>query len=60
MMIYAASEMIYADVDTNVIRFKWAGSFDVRLQCGGWDAMCWNYEWKTGHESEGGICGSVW
>ena len=36
MTIYAASEMIYAGVDPNRIRFNRAGSFDVGLQYGGW------------------------
>jgi hypothetical protein len=36
MMVFAASEMLYAGVDPNEIRFKRTGCFDVGLQCGGW------------------------
>lgn len=35
-MIFAATEMIYAGVDPNEIRFKRASCFDVGLECGGW------------------------
>ena len=35
-LIFAVSEMIYAGVDPNEIRFKRAGCFDVGLSCGGW------------------------
>jgi uncharacterized repeat protein (TIGR04076 family) len=36
MMVFAATEMMYAGIDPNEIRFKRAGCFDVGLQCGGW------------------------
>ena len=35
-MIFASSELFYAGVDPNQMRFKRAGCFDVGLQCGGW------------------------
>jgi uncharacterized repeat protein (TIGR04076 family) len=35
-MIFAASELFYAGVDPNEMRFKRAGCLDVGLQCGGW------------------------
>jgi uncharacterized repeat protein (TIGR04076 family) len=35
-LIFTASEMIYAGVDPNEIRFKRASCFDVGLACGGW------------------------
>jgi uncharacterized repeat protein (TIGR04076 family) len=35
-LIFTASEMIYAGVDPNEIRFKRTGCFDVGLACGGW------------------------
>ncbi|MEW6586296.1 MAG: hypothetical protein AB1442_11885 [Nitrospirota bacterium] len=40
MMIFAVSEMIYAGVDPNTMRFKRTNCFDVGLQCGGWGAYC--------------------
>jgi hypothetical protein len=36
MLLPAVSEMIYAGVDPNTIRFKRTGCFDVGLDCGGW------------------------
>ncbi len=36
MMVFTATEMLYAGVDPNQIRFKRAGCFDVGLECGGW------------------------
>ena len=36
MMVFAATEMMYAGVDPDEMRFKRAGCFDVGLQCGGW------------------------
>jgi len=36
MMVFTASEMIYAGVDPNEIRFKRASCFDVGIECGGW------------------------
>lgn len=36
MLVFAASEMLYAGVDPNQIRFKQASCFDVGLACGGW------------------------
>ena len=36
MIVFTASEMIYAGVDPNEIRFKRTSCFDVGLQCGGW------------------------
>jgi uncharacterized repeat protein (TIGR04076 family) len=35
-LIYAASELFYAGVDPNEMRFKRAGCSDVGVQCGGW------------------------
>ncbi len=35
-MIYAASELFYAGVDPNAMRFRRAGCMDVGLRCGGW------------------------
>jgi len=35
-LICAASELMYAGVDANTMRFNRAGCFDVGLQCGGW------------------------
>ncbi len=34
--IFAATELLYAGVDPNEMRFKRAGCFDVGLACGGW------------------------
>jgi uncharacterized repeat protein (TIGR04076 family) len=36
MMIFTISEMLYAGVDPNTMRFKRTNCFDVGLQCGGW------------------------
>ena len=36
MLVFTASEMIYAGIDPNEIRFNRANCFDVGLQCGGW------------------------
>jgi uncharacterized repeat protein (TIGR04076 family) len=36
MMIFTASEMMFAGYDPNQIRFKRSGCFDVGLTCGGW------------------------
>ncbi len=36
MMVFTATETLYAGVDPNQIRFKRAGCFDVGLECGGW------------------------
>jgi uncharacterized repeat protein (TIGR04076 family) len=36
MLVFAASEMLFAGTDPNAIRFKRAGCFDVGLECGGW------------------------
>jgi uncharacterized repeat protein (TIGR04076 family) len=35
-LIFAASELFYAGVDPNDMRFKRIGCFDVGVQCGGW------------------------
>jgi uncharacterized repeat protein (TIGR04076 family) len=35
-LIYTVSEMVYAGVDPNAIRFKRTNCFDVGLPCGGW------------------------
>ncbi len=35
-LIFTVSEMIYAGVDPNTIRFKRTGCFDVGIQCDGW------------------------
>ena len=35
-MIFAATELFYAGVDPNQMRFRRAGCFDVGVQCGGW------------------------
>jgi uncharacterized repeat protein (TIGR04076 family) len=35
-MIFAVSELVYANVDPNEMRFRRAGCLDVGLQCGGW------------------------
>ena len=35
-LIYGASELFYAGIDPNELRFKRAGCFDVGVQCGGW------------------------
>ena len=36
MMIFTVSEMLYAGVDPNTMRFNRTHCFDVGLQCGGW------------------------
>jgi uncharacterized repeat protein (TIGR04076 family) len=36
MQIFAVSEMLYAGVDPNAMRFNRTNCFDVGLQCGGW------------------------
>lgn len=36
MMIFTVTEMLYAGVDPNTMRFKRTNCFDVGLQCGGW------------------------
>lgn len=35
-LIYAATELFYAGVDPNNMRFKRAACIDVGVQCGGW------------------------
>lgn len=35
-LIFAASELFFAGINPNEIRFKRAGCFDVGLKCGGW------------------------
>ncbi len=35
-LIFAFSELFYAGVDPNEMRFKRTGCFDVGVQCGGW------------------------
>jgi uncharacterized repeat protein (TIGR04076 family) len=35
-LMYAASELLYAGVDPNQMRFRRAGCIDVGLACGGW------------------------
>ena len=35
-LIFAASELFYAGVDPNQMRFKRSGCFDVGVGCGGW------------------------
>ncbi len=35
-LIYASSELFYAGVDPNEMRFKRAACLDVGVQCGGW------------------------
>ena len=35
-MIFAATELFYAGVDPNEMRFRRAACFDVGVQCGGW------------------------
>ncbi len=35
-MIYASSELFYAGVDPNEMRFRRAACIDVGIQCGGW------------------------
>ena len=35
-MIYASSELFYAGVDPNEMRFRRAACLDVGVQCGGW------------------------
>ncbi|MFA6148929.1 MAG: hypothetical protein WC899_12045 [bacterium] len=35
-LIYAATELFYAGVDPNEMRFRRAGCIDVGVQCGGW------------------------
>lgn len=35
-MIFASSELFYAGVDPNDMRFKRTACFDVGVQCGGW------------------------
>lgn len=34
--VFAVSELFYAGVDPNEMRFRRTGCFDVGLQCGGW------------------------
>ncbi len=36
MMIFTVSELVYAGVDPNEMRFKRTGCFDVGINCGGW------------------------
>jgi uncharacterized repeat protein (TIGR04076 family) len=35
-LIFAASELFYAGVDPNGMKFRRSGCFDVGIQCGGW------------------------
>ncbi len=35
-LIYAATELLFADADPNEMRFKRTGCFDVGLECEGW------------------------
>ncbi len=35
-LIFAASELFYAGVDPNQMKFRRSGCFDVGIQCGGW------------------------
>jgi uncharacterized repeat protein (TIGR04076 family) len=35
-LIFASSELFYAGVDPNKMRFRRAGCFDVGVECGGW------------------------
>ena len=35
-LIFAASELFYAGVDPNTMKFRRSGCFDVGVQCGGW------------------------
>jgi uncharacterized repeat protein (TIGR04076 family) len=35
-LIFAAGELLMADVDPNEMRFKRTGCFDVGVRCGGW------------------------
>ncbi len=35
-LIYASSELFYAGVDPNEMRFRRAGCIDVGVRCGGW------------------------
>ncbi len=35
-LIFAASELFYAGVDPNQMKFRRSGCFDVGVQCGGW------------------------
>jgi uncharacterized repeat protein (TIGR04076 family) len=35
-MVFAATELFYAGVDPNEMRFRRAACFDVGVQCGGW------------------------
>lgn len=35
-LIFSASELFYAGVDPNEMRFRRTGCFDVGVQCGGW------------------------
>ena len=35
-LIFAASELFYAGVDPNEMKFRRSGCFDVGMQCGGW------------------------
>ena len=35
-LIYAASELFYAGVDPNTMKFKRASCIDVGVECGGW------------------------
>jgi uncharacterized repeat protein (TIGR04076 family) len=34
--VFAMSEMLFADVDPNQMKFRRTGCFDVGLECGGW------------------------
>jgi len=36
MMVFSATEMIFAGVDPNNIRFNRTNCFDVGIECGGW------------------------
>ena len=36
LQIFAATELLYAGVDPNQMRFKRAACFDVGVECGGW------------------------
>lgn len=35
-LIFTSNELFYAGIDSNEMRFRRAGCFDVGVQCGGW------------------------
>lgn len=47
MMIFSASEMLFAGVDPREIRFNRASCFDVGIECGGWGRIVLELQVET-------------